>query len=151
MTQFLGTHHNKIDSKGRVSIPAPFRSLLKTDPNSMAVTVVLRPSHKFACIEGWPVAEFDKLATPLERLDLFSDEHDDFALALFAEAQSMESDKEGRIVLPDSFITHANLTDTVTFMGAGRSFQIWTPAAAVARRVAALRGSVQKTLPGPPA
>ena len=45
----------------------------------------------------------------------------------------MEPDKEGRISLPESLVQHAGLTDTVAFMGLGRTFQIWEPAAAAAR------------------
>jgi MraZ protein len=137
MSQFLGRHHNRLDAKGRVSIPAPFRAALKSEGGTSAA-LVLRPSHKHPCIEGWPPDEFQALATPLQRLSLFSDEHDDLATALYADAFPVETDREGRIVLPDTLITYAGLTDSVVFMGLGRIFQIWEPAAAERRRGAAL-------------
>jgi MraZ protein len=136
MSQLLGTHHNRLDAKGRVSIPAPFRAALKSEGGT-SVALVLRPSHKHPCIEGWPLDEFQKLADPLERLSLFSDEHDDLAAALYADAFPVEADREGRIVLPDTLIAYAGLTDSVDFMGLGRIFQIWEPAAAERRRAAA--------------
>jgi MraZ protein len=149
MTQFLGTHTNRLDAKGRVSIPAPFRSALKLDGGS-AVSLVLRPSHKHACIEGWPAPVFHALATPLESLDLFSEEHDDMASALYADAYPLEADKEGRIVVPEALATHAGLTDTVVFMGLGRIFQIWEPAGAERRRSEAREHTRTRglTLPG---
>jgi MraZ protein len=136
MTQFLGTHTNRLDAKGRVSIPASFRSALRLDGES-AVSLVLRPSHKHPCIEGWPPPVFHALATPLESLDLFSEEHDDMASALYADAFPLEADKEGRIVVPEALAAQAGLTDTVVFMGLGRIFQIWEPAAAERRRAEA--------------
>ncbi len=136
MTQFLGTHVNKLDAKGRISIPAPFRASLRAAPGE-AASLVLRPSHNLQCIEAWPIAAFQALATPLERLDVFSEEHDDLAATLYADAYPLEADKEGRIVLPESLVAHAGLSDTAVFMGLGRIFQIWEPAAADRRRAEA--------------
>jgi MraZ protein len=160
MTHFLGTHQNRLDAKGRVSIPASFRAALKTSNGARdgdggvqnGTSVVLRPSHKHACIEAWPAATFQQLATPLQRLDLFSEEHDDLAAALYADAFPVESDKEGRIVLPESLVAHAGLTDAVVFMGLGRTFQIWEPAAAARRRAEARERARARamTLPGTP-
>ncbi len=74
---------------------------------------------------------------PLQGLDLFSEAHDDMAAALYADAYPLEADKEGRVLLPASLIAHANLSDAVVFMGLGRIFQIWEPAAAERRRAEA--------------
>jgi len=133
MTHFLGTHQNRLDAKGRVSVPAPFRTALKVQESGL----ILRPSHKHPCIEAWPATVFGTLATPLDRLDLFSEAHDDLAAALYADAFPVESDKEGRIVLPEPLVLHAGLTEAVVFMGLGRTFQIWEPAAAERRRAEA--------------
>jgi MraZ protein len=138
MTHFLGNHQNKLDAKGRVSIPAPFRSALKAlckEGNSAAgVPMVLRPSHKWPCIEGWPEKEFIALAGPLEHFDEFSEEHDALAMTLYADAFEVETDKEGRIVLPGDLVEHACLRETVAFMGLGKRFEIWEPEAAVRQR-----------------
>jgi MraZ protein len=139
MTHFLGTHQNRLDAKGRVSVPAPFRSALRQagETNGCGAQLVLRPSHKHPCVEAWPAAEFQALAAPLDRLDLFSEEHDDLANTLYADAYPVETDKEGRIVLPDALIAHAGLTEAVVFMGLGRIFQVWEPQAAERRRAEA--------------
>ena len=145
MTHFLGTHQNRLDAKGRVSVPAPFRAALKLRNGSSAPSegaanathLVLRPSHQHPCIEAWPLAEFEALSAPLNRLDLFSPEHDDLAATLYSDAYPVETDKEGRIVLPDELKAHAGLADSVTFMGLGRIFQIWEPSAAESRRAEA--------------
>jgi MraZ protein len=150
MTQFMGTHQNRLDAKGRVSIPASFRTVLRGGDGDGAAALVLRPSHKHPCIEGWPPAVFAALSSPLQAFDLFSEDQDDLAAALFADAWPMEADKEGRIVLPENLKAHAGLSDSVVFMGLGATFQIWEPMAAEQRRAAA-RERVRArglTLPG---
>jgi MraZ protein len=137
MTHFLGTHQNRLDAKGRVSVPAPFRSALRSSGETNGSNLVLRPSHQHKCIEAWPSAEFEALSEPLNRLDLFSQAHDDLAASLYSDAFPVEADKEGRIVLPDSLVNYAGLSETVVFMGLGRIFQIWEPEAAERRRTEA--------------
>ena len=135
MASFLGTHQNRLDAKGRVSVPAAFRAALRSGEGTTSGThLVLRPSHQHRCIEAWPTSEFEALAQPLNRLDLFSQAHDDLAASLYSDAFPVEADKEGRITLPDSLVNYAGLTETVVFMGLGRIFQIWEPAAAEHRR-----------------
>ena len=147
MSQFLGTHQNRLDAKGRTSVPAPFRSALRSTPDATAL--ILRPSHTHPCIEVWPAAEFDRLAAPLDRLEIFSPAQDDLQTALYADAHRVEPDREGRINLPDSLVQHAGLTDAVSFMGLGRTFQIWEPAAAAARLAAARERARTLTLSSP--
>ena len=149
MTHFLGTHTNRLDAKGRVSIPASFRAALRPEGGGNA-TLVLRPSHKHPCVEGWPDAVFQALAKPLDALDMFSEAHDDMAAALYADAYPLEADKEGRIVLPEALVAHANLAETVVFMGLGKTFQIWEPEAAERRRAEARERARTRgfTLPG---
>ena len=147
MTRFLGTHTNRLDAKGRVSIPAPFRAALRTEVGGNA-SLVLRPSHTHPCIEGWPESVFNALARPLDEIDVFSGMHDDMSTALYADAYPMEADKEGRIVLPEDLVAHAGLADTVVFMGLGKTFQIWEPVAAERRRAEARERARDRALAG---
>ncbi|MBV9750760.1 MAG: division/cell wall cluster transcriptional repressor MraZ [Acetobacteraceae bacterium] len=150
MAAFMGTHLNRLDAKGRVSVPAPFRTALRNGSEDGVAALVLRPSHTHPSIEAWPTAVFQELETPLDRLDLFSDAHDDLAASLYADAWPVEADREGRIVLPESLVAHAGLTDQVAFLGLGRTFQIWEPAAAERRRAEARERAREHrlTLPG---
>ena len=142
MSQFLGTHSNRLDAKGRVSVPAPFRSALRAGLDGDGpVTLILRPSHKHHCVEGWPTAAFAALGAGLGKLNQFSDAHEDMRAALYADAYPVEADKEGRIVLDEVLVEHAGLTNQVAFMGLGEIFQIWEPAAAKRRRDEARTGA----------
>ncbi len=153
MSVFLGTHQNRIDAKGRVSIPAPFRSVLRARQEHASADdalLVLRPSAKHPCIEAWPSAAFLALGPNIDTLDLFSDDQEDMALSLYADAYPIDPDKEGRITLPELLSSHASLTDSVIFMGLGRYFQIWEPAAAERRRSDARTRARGLTLPARP-
>jgi MraZ protein len=140
MALFIGTHQTKLDAKRRVSIPAPFRSILKkmshAGEGAPVATMYLRPSHQNDCIEGWTELGFEALSAPVaEGYNLFSQDHEDFVLALFGDACLMETDREGRIMLPEALVAHARLTEGVVFIGTRNTFQIWAPAAG-ARRLA---------------
>jgi MraZ protein len=142
MAVFTGTHQNKLDAKGRVSIPAQFRSVLKKNSHAgeaaATATVYLRRSHQNPCIEGWTELGFEALSEPVANdYNLFSQEHEDFVMALFGDAALLESDKEGRISLPEKMIAHAGISDAVTFIGTRNNFQIWEPAAAEKRQALA--------------
>ena len=146
---FLGTHENRFDAKGRVSIPAGFRTVLRNQLTEGNALMILRPSHTLPCIEAWPATAFSRLTEPLDRLDMFSDEHDDLAAALYADAYPMDPDREGRIILPDFLREHAGLENSpmVSFMGLGRIFQIWEPEAARQRRADARQKSRRVSIP----
>lgn len=128
MSHFLGTHRVRLDRKGRVSVPAPFRAALaRMEPAEL----VLRPSHRAACIEAWPRPMLDAAQAAVGRLDLFSEAADDIAAVLYADAVPAVPDAEGRIVLPEDLIAHANLAreSDAAFLGLGQTFHIWVPEA----------------------
>lgn len=134
MALFLSTHVNKVDRKGRVSVPATFRVALKGQ--SFHGIVAFR-SYRDAAIIGCGMDFMERLSTNMENFDLFSDEQDDFAATIFADAHQLAFDGEGRVMLPGDLTDHAGITDQAAFVGAGDTFQIWEPAAFEARREAA--------------
>lgn len=149
MSVFLGTHQNRLDTKGRVSIPAGFRAILRSQAQTTPgePSLVLRQSPKHPCIEAWPMPAFLALGPPLDRLDLFSDDQEDMALSIYGDAYPVDPDKEGRVLLPEPLAAHAALSDQVAFMGLGQHFQIWEPAAAEKRRAEARARARGVTLP----
>lgn len=122
MALFLGKFTNRIDSKGRVSIPAPFRDALGAEPRSI---VVLRSWTDDALIgsdTGW-IAD---LALRRDYFDLGSPEHDAYT-AVFNDAVSLSFDGEGRVILPEEFLAHARIGDSAVFAGNADNFEIWEP------------------------
>jgi MraZ protein len=120
----MGTFENKVDRKGRVSVPAPFRQSLAT---SSYQGIVAFRSHRSDAVESCDIEFMNQLNGRADALDLFSDEHDDLVFTLFADAFQLPFDGEGRIILPPALATHATITDRAAFVGKGNTFQIWQP------------------------
>ena len=150
MAVFLGTFENKVDRKGRVSVPAPFRQAVE---GSAFRGVVLRPSNRNAGLEGCDIEFMEQLNnSSLAANDLYSEAHEDLALTLFADALPVPFDGEGRIILPPAMVTHAGIGERASFVGMGSRFQIWTPEA-LERHKSAARGRAREkglTLPYKP-
>lgn len=136
MVLFLSTYTNKIDRKGRVSVPASFRTALTS---SLFAGVVLFRSGTHACLEGFPYTAMEELSARLDHYDLFSAAQDDLATTIFAEAVQMAFDTEGRIIIPEELLRHAAIEEQAVFVGLGKKFQIWNAAAYKARRDQALK------------
>ncbi len=131
MSLFLSMTVNKVDSKGRVSVPAAFRAALAAEPDA---GVVLFGAHAHPCLEGFSFSQMEELGRRLEHYDLFSSAQDDLATVIFGAAVQAAFDSEGRIVLPAALMKHAGVTTQAAFVGMGRKFQIWEPSAFAARR-----------------
>ena len=129
---FLSTHVNRIDGKGRVSFPAPFRSAL-TDRNSKGVDMFRSPSD--SAIEGINIERLEQLSAALETLSPFSRDRAFFETAIFGTAQELQVDREGRCSLPRPLLEQVGIVGDVAFLGRGPTFQIWEPQA-LARRTA---------------
>ena len=124
MALFLSTFTNKIDKKGRVSVPASFRNALV---NQAFAGIVVYRSLKYAALEGCGMERLEKLSESFDQLNMFSDVQDDLSASVFADAQMLSFDSEGRVSLPQSFLQFAKITDYVAFVGRGATFQVWSP------------------------
>ena len=131
MNLFVSQFVNKIDKKGRVSLPSQFRNILPKKSNN---EIILFKSLKFKSIEGCSSERINKIANKIDELDIFSDDQDDFATSIFSEIIPTNIDKEGRFLLPDYLKKHSNISSEVTFVGQGHYFQIWEPKAAIERQ-----------------
>jgi len=138
MTHFTGAHAGRLDTKGRILVPKPFRDVLQSLVPQGAPTLRLRPSEKAPCLEGWPIPEFNAYsAKTLASLEQDPQAIDDFNVMFHWTAQEAEPDGDGRLKLPANFVSHANLAGEVMFLGSGLTFQIWARDAALARLQAA--------------
>lgn len=123
---FIGTFINKIDAKGRISVPAPFRTSLQARGLN---GVALYPSPTGDCIEGCGIDRIQSLVDAMRDDPLPSVDDDAVAHLIIGGARETPFDGGGRIVLPEDFIAKAKLTDKGAFVGKGHTFQIWEPAA----------------------
>ncbi len=126
MALFLSTFVNKIDKKGRISVPAPFRAALS---NESFQGIVAFRSYKHQAIEACSMDRMQRLCSSVDSMDFFSDAQDDLASTIFADSLQLPLDGDGRIILPQSLLDHAGITENAAFVGRGATFQIWMPEA----------------------
>ena len=122
MDLFVSKFYNKIDKKGRVSLPSSFRNAL---PKSNRNEIVLYKSIKSPSIEGCGVDRLKEIAKRINNLDFFSEDYDDFSTSIFSEIIQTKVDKEGRFLIPEDLKKYANLKTEAAFFGQGHFFQIW--------------------------
>ena len=122
MDLFLSTFEHRIDKKGRLSVPAPFRSVLerRRDP------LYLFKSLTESCLEGCGPERIGQIVDAIDSMDSLSTEVATLQTML-SSAQEMKLDSEGRIMLNADFMAFAELDNAALYAGIGRSFQIWLP------------------------
>lgn len=126
MALFLSTFVNKVDRKGRVSVPAPFRAALA---GQNFVGIVAYRSVNYRAIEAGGIDRVEELTRRIEALAEFSEEREAMS-SIFGDMVQLPFDGEGRILLTSELCEHAEivLEGTAAFVGHGSTFQIWEPA-----------------------
>lgn len=124
MDRFVSNFTLRLDSKGRVSIPASFRSVLARDGFD---GLHCYPALDRPAIDAGGNALMAEIEALIARYAPFSEEREQFALALYGTSETLRIDGEGRVILSDALKRHAHITDAVCFVGLGNKFQIWEP------------------------
>ncbi|MEQ1711682.1 MAG: division/cell wall cluster transcriptional repressor MraZ [Hyphomicrobium sp.] len=129
MDRFVSTFTNKIDAKGRVSVPAPFRAVLERDGFGSGDQrgIYCYPSLDSPALDAGGERLAKKIDGLLAGLADYSDERDELSVALYGDVQVLSIDGDGRIVVPEGLRAHAGLSGSVTFVGLGDKFQMWEP------------------------
>ena len=121
---FLSIYENRLDKKGRVSVPASFRSHLS---NLGYNGVVCYSSFNNQSIEAWPQDRIERISNAIDALNPFEEKKDYFATSILSESTNLQFDSEGRISLTPKLLNHAKIKQTMLFVGQGKTFQIWEP------------------------
>ncbi len=136
MDRFVSTFTNRIDAKGRVSIPAPFRAVLERDRYAAGsgLGIYCYPSLDAPALDAGGERLAQKIDALLAGLPDYSDERDELSVALYGDVQVLAIDQDGRIVLPEKLRVHAGIGAEIAFVGLGEKFQMWEPARFEERR-----------------
>ena len=124
MDRFVSNTINRVDKKGRVSVPAAFRLVLGNQP---VLNTILSVEHPVA--EAGGMDFMDSNLRRLSMMDPFSEEYAMWSLCLVGDANELKIDPEGRITLSDNIRDHTGIGDEVAFVGCSHFFQLWEPAA----------------------
>ena len=121
---FLSSYENKLDKKGRVSVPATFRTHL----SSMGYNgFICYPSFNHSALEACSQERIEKLSDTIDTLNPFEEKRDYFATSILSESVQFQFDTEGRISLTEKLLNHAKIKNNILFVGLGKTFQIWEP------------------------
>ena len=131
MDRFVSTFTNRLDAKGRISVPASFRAVLERQLGGAAAgtppSIYCYPALDAPALDAGGERLAQTIDGLLAGLPDYSDERDELSVALYGDVQLLAIDGDGRIVLPESLRSHAGLDVQVTFVGLGQKFQIWSP------------------------
>ena len=130
MAVFLSTYVNKVDRKGRVSVPAEFRKVLGAQ--SELGGVVVFKSLQYQALDACSAEHMEQLSDSLETLDLSNEEYELIETTIFGGSVQLPFDTEGRIVLPQHLCAFAGIGEEAAFVGRRKTFQIWEPGALTA-------------------
>ena len=121
---FLSSFENKMDKKGRVSVPANFRAYL----NSLGYNgFISYPSFNHSALEACSQDRIEKLSNTIDTLNPFEEKRDYFATSVLSESENFQFDTEGRVSLSKKLLDHAQIKNNILFVGLGKTFQIWEP------------------------
>ena len=124
MDRFVSQYTLRLDAKGRVSIPAPFRAVLARDgfQGLYCYRTLDRPA-----LDAGGNALLADIEALIGLFPPYAEEREQFAAALYGSSEVLKIDGEGRVILTDALKSHARIADTVAFAGLGHKFQIWEP------------------------
>ena len=117
---FLSTYENKLDKKGRVSVPASFRSYLS---NLGYNGVICYPSFNNQSIEAWPQDRIEKISNSIDTLNPFEEKRDFFATSILSESINLQFDSEGRISLISKLLKHAKIKNSMLLLDKEKLFK----------------------------
>ena len=124
MDRFVSHYMLRLDAKGRVSVPAPFRAVLARDGFD---GLYCYPAFERPALDAGGNALLTEIEALMAGLPLYSEQREQFSLALYGTSETLKIDGEGRVMLSGGLKRHARITEAVTFVGLGHKFQIWEP------------------------
>ncbi len=124
MDRFVSHYTLRLDAKGRVSIPAAFRSVLARDgfEGLYCYRTLDRPA-----LDAGGNALLADIEALIALFPPYSEEREQFSAALYGSSEVLKVDGEGRVILTEALKSHAGIADAVAFAGLGHKFQIWEP------------------------
>lgn len=119
---FRGIHSVNLDDKGRLAVPARFRSQLEAMGD---LRLIITLDTQSPCLLLYPYGEWEVIEQKLQALPSFNETTRRIQRLLIGHATELELDGHGRILLPTLIRDHAKLNKRVTLLGQGKKFELW--------------------------
>ena len=128
--RFRGESHHKVDTKGRVSIPASFRRVIeRADPNwtdgLSPELVIVYGDHRRNYLECYTMEAIEEVDAKIDALPRGSMQRKMLQRLFHGQSFPTTIDETGRLVLPAKLRSKIDLDKEAFFIAAGDTFQIW--------------------------
>lgn len=123
MTFFTSEYESKLDSKGRLVLPARIKAQL---PEGESQELVIRRGFEH-CLVLYPMSEFRKVFSKISGLNEFNEEYRKLQRNFLSGVVQVELDGNGRFLIPKNMLTHAKLEKDALLVGMGSKVEIWNP------------------------
>lgn len=121
--RFIGDFPAKADAKGRVFLPAAFRKVLEAEKEER---LVLRTDLFQKCLVIYPESLWNEMLDEMRsRLNRWNGEHQMVLRRFVADAEIIELDSNGRILLNKRKKDHAGIKQEVRFLAVDDRIEIW--------------------------
>ncbi len=122
MDSIIGTYECKVDAKGRLLLPAPFKKQLAT---SLQDGFVLKRSVFQPCLELYPMSEWNLMMQKINKLNRFVKKNNDFIRRFTAGVKVVEIDNLGRLLVPKDLTNFAQISKDIVLSSAVNIIEIW--------------------------
>jgi len=120
-----GVHALSMDAKGRMAIPARYRTVLSEWCDSLLVATIDTTEK---CILIYPLPEWEVIQEKIEKLSSFNASSRRIQRLLIGHATDLEVDANGRVLLPSVLRDYAELDKKLVLIGQGKKFELWDEA-----------------------
>jgi MraZ protein len=129
-SMFRGSFEHRVDSKGRVSVPAKFRDIIaERYEGKLVMTMDLD-----RCVTIYPLEEWERVEEKIRNVPQMQKEVKDYMRFIFSAATESDLDRQGRILIPPGLREHAGISKSVVVVGIINKFEIWDKTTWNARR-----------------
>jgi MraZ protein len=122
LNSIIGTYECKVDAKGRLLIPAPFKKQLSA---TLQDGFVLKRSVFQPCLELYPMAEWNLMMNKINKLNRFVKKNNDFIRRFTAGVKVVEIDALGRLLVPKDLVAFASISKDLVLSSAVNIVEIW--------------------------
>jgi len=122
LNTIIGTYECKVDAKGRLLLPSPLKKQLTA---SLQEGFVLKRSVFDACLELWPMSEWNLMMLKINKLNRFNKKNNDFIRKFMAGVKVIEIDDLGRLLIPKDLVTFSKISKDVVLSSKVNIVEIW--------------------------
>lgn len=126
MVIILGTYECKLDTKGRLMFPAPFKSQMEDE---ISKGFVIKRSIFKKCLELFPIDHWQEETNMVSKLNMFKQKNAEFVTKFMAGVKPAELDSTGRLLIPKDLLKYGEITKEIVLTSVVNRIEIWDKAA----------------------